>query len=182
MQTPAELLVSFRGILLLARGRAEGAALLPASLEGARRSFWVAVLCLPIFLLLDSSFTTSPRAAVASLTGYVVGWPAYALAALAVCRSLGREALWPRLVATWNWSNLLQYLIMLAITLFSVMPLPAWTQEVITIAGIGYALWLQWFAARSALQVSGVTAAGFIVLDLVLSLLVSGVVTDLARS
>ncbi|HWL81922.1 MAG TPA: hypothetical protein VNR89_13310 [Roseomonas sp.] len=167
---------------MLARGRAEGAALLPASLEGAGRSFWVAVLCLPLFLVLDPSLAASSRTATAGLIGYVVGWPAYALAALAVCRSMGREALWPRLVSAWNWSNLLQYLIMLVITLFSAAPLPAWLQEVITVTGIGYALWLQWFAARSTLQVGGVTAVGFIVLDLVVSILVSGVVADLSQS
>ncbi|MDJ0389674.1 hypothetical protein QMO56_16285 [Roseomonas sp. E05] len=156
--------------------------MLPATLEGAGRSFWVAVLCLPIFLVLDPSFAASPRAAAAELAGYITGWPAYALAALAVCRSMGREALWPRLVAAWNWTNLLQYLIMLIITLFAVSPLPAWVQEVVSVAGIGYALWLQWFTAKCTLQVGGMAALGFVVLDLVVSLLLSGVVTDLSRS
>jgi len=167
---------------LLARGRPEGASLLPASRAAALRSFWVAGFCLPIFLLLDPALTSGARSAVAELTGYVAGWPAYALAALPLSRALGREALWPRFLIAWNWTNLFQYLIMLAITLLSAIALPAWLQEAVTMVGIGYALWLQWFAARAALQVGGWFAVGFVVLDLLVSMLLSGIVTDLSRA
>ncbi|MXP63942.1 hypothetical protein E0493_11360 [Roseomonas sp. M0104] len=136
---------------------------------------------MPIFLVLDASFAASPRAAAAELTGYVTGWAAYALATLPVCRSIGREMHWPRLVAAWNWTNLLQYLIMLVIAVVSALPSPGWLREVVTVSGIGYALWLQWFAARSTLRVSSLAAAGFVVLDLTVTVLISGAVTDLSR-
>lgn len=166
---------------MLARGRAEGAALLPASRSGACRSFWVAGLCLPIFLVLDPTLTSSVRAAMAELTGYAIGWPAYALASLPLCRTMGREALWPRFLVAWNWTNLFQYLIMLAITVLAAAGLPGWLQEAATMIGIGYALWLQWFAAKAVLQVHGWAAAGFVMMDLLLSMLVSGTVADLSQ-
>jgi hypothetical protein len=181
-----ELVGGLHGALQLARGRAEGIAWLPTTAAGAARSFWAAALCLPVFLLmrllLDGAALTSPRAAAAELLGYTLGWVVFALAALPMTERMGRAALWPRLVATWNWVNLLQYAILLALTLLSRLLLPDWLQEAVSISGVGYALWLQWFAARTALGVPGLQAVGLVALDLGLSMFLSGLVTNLSGS
>lgn len=158
---------------------------MPADGAGAARSFWVAALCLPLFLFvrlfLEPVAAATPRATAAELLGYAASWAGYALAALALCRAMKREALWPRFIATWNWMNLVQYLIMSGITLLSLPFLPAWMREVASLVAIGYALWLQWFAARTALQLPGGAAASFVLMDLMISMMLSGVVADLSR-
>jgi len=159
---------------------------MPAEGGGAARSFWVAALCLPLFLfvrlLLEPVAAATPRAATAELLGYAASWSGYALAALALCRTMNREALWPRFIATWNWMNLIQYLIMVGITVISLPLLPGWLREIASVGAIGYAMWLQWFAARTALELPALPAASFVFLDLMISIMLSGVVTDLSRT
>jgi hypothetical protein len=82
-------------------------------------------------------------------------------------------------VATWNWVSLVQYGIILVLSLV-VNELPGWLGQGVQLAGLGYALWLQWFATGLALQVAGRHAAGFVLLDLFMGLLLSSVVTSLA--
>ncbi len=173
----------FRGALMLARGRAMGIALMPITAEAAGRSFWAAALCLPCFMMLRFLLGEQPltgRLAVAELTGFVAGWAAYALATLPLATACGRQALWPRFLATWNWVSLVQYGIIVLLSLV-VGELPGLLGQGVQLAGLGYALWLQWFATGLALQVAGRHAAGFVLLDLMMGLVLSSVVSDLAR-
>jgi hypothetical protein len=175
---------SLRGALFLARGRVEGIMLMPISTEGAKRSFWAAVFCLPIFLVLRLVLSDVPltsRGMVAELCGFAAGWAGYALATLPMAVAAGRAPLWPRFLATWNWTSLVQYGVILLLGLIGELGLPDWLGQATELAGLGYALWLQWFATSLALQVSGARAAGFVLLDLVLGMVLSGFVTDLSR-
>ncbi|MDB5369643.1 MAG: hypothetical protein JWP20_1201 [Roseomonas sp.] len=156
---------------------------MPLSAGGASRSFWAAVLCLPFFLVLRvllADAPVGPRVVVAELVGFVAGWAGYALATLPMAFALGRGPLWPRFLATWNWTSLIQYAAILGLTLVTKSGLSGWLGQGVQLAGLGYAVWLQWFATGLALKVSGGRAAGFVLLDLVLGLMVSAFVTDLA--
>jgi hypothetical protein len=180
----AEMRAGLRGALLLARGRVEGIALMPITATGAKRSFWAAVLCLPVFLLLRLVFSDAPitgRGLVAELCGFVAGWAGYGLATLPMAMAAGRGPLWPRFLATWNWTSLVQYGVILLLGLLTAVGLPGWLGQGLELAGLGYALWLQWFATGLALQVSGGRAAGFVLMDLVLGMVLSGFVADLSR-
>ncbi|MBO1075369.1 hypothetical protein [Roseomonas marmotae] len=179
----AELRAGLRGALMLARGRAEGIMLMPLSAAGAGRSFWAAVFCLPIFLLLRvvlSDVPLSSRGLLAELCGFTVGWAGYALASLPMALAAGRGALWPRFLAAWNWASFVQYGVILLLALLAGLGLPGWLVQGMELAGLGYALWLQWFATALALQISGARAAGFVLLDLVLGMVMSGFVSDIA--
>jgi hypothetical protein len=165
----------------MARGRAEGIRYMPLTPGGAARSYWAALLCLPCFLLLQPGLPVTPRALTAEFTGFVVGWAGYGLAALPLVLASGRAPLWPRLLAAWNWVNLLQYVVLGLVTLLVPAGLPDWLAQGLILAGVGYAMWLQWFAARLALQIDRVRALGFVLLDLMLSYFISGVVAALSR-
>jgi len=175
-----------RGIaaaLLLARGRAAGVLAFAPTMAEARASFVAALLCLPIFLLLRGISGTGAaggpdagRALAADLIAYVCSWTGFALAALPLCEAMGRRALWPRLVAAWNWVNLVQYVVLAGFTLPVLLGGAGMVTDALGLAAVGYALWLQWFTARAALGVSGLRAAGFVVLDLGIALFLSGLV------
>ncbi len=165
------------GALLLARGRAEGMHLVAADDEPAQvaaaRSFWAAALCLPAFICLQliglaQEPRLPPHAAhgfALQLLGYVIDWAGYALLSLWLARAMGKRAQWPRFIAAWNWCNVVQYLLLVAASLPPLLGLPAIVGETAWLVATGWALWIEWYATRLALDVSGLQAAGLVLLD-----------------
>lgn len=171
------------GALLLARGRPDGMDAFEPTMEDARVSFLAALFCLPIFLLLRNGADPGVdpmRALVADLIAYVCSWAGFALASLPIVEAMGRRVLWPRFIAAWNWVNLVQYTVMAALAVPGLLGLPGVIAGTATVIGLGYALWLQWFATRVALGLSGPRAAAFVGLDFGLSLFLSGLAATIA--
>ena len=174
------------GALLLARGRRDGMDAFEPTMEDARASFLAALICLPIFLLVRMAagpmlLAPDPvRAVAADLIAFACSWSGFALLSLAMAEAMGRRALWPRFIAAWNWVNLVQYAVMVVLSLPELLGVTGMVSDALALLGLGYALWLQWFATHLALGVSGPRAAGFVALDLGLSLFLSGLATRLA--
>lgn len=152
----------------------------------ARGSFLAAAVCLPIFLILravvGSGAGADPaRAFAAELIAYVCSWAGFALASIPLAEAMGRRALWPRFIAAWNWANLVQHVVVTAMTLPVLAGAPRMLTDVLGLAGLAYAVWLQWFAARTALRIRGLQAAGFVVLDIGIAIFLAGLVVRLAR-
>lgn len=168
--------------LLLARGRAEGLALLPPTLESAAQSFRAALLCLPAFLglrLLGWAMGEEPPsgtaiALLAESFGFAIAWAGFALASRALATQAGRDAEWPRFIAAWNWSNLVQYLLLVLLALPPMLGVPTALSNMLGLVALGYALWLEWFVTRVALGVPGATAVMVVALDLAIGLFTSG--------
>lgn len=155
---------------------------------GALRSFAAALICLPAFLGIRIFFwagTDLPpdgllRPLTAELTGYVYGWVLFTLVCLPVIAGWGRAALWPRFVVAWNWISVVQYLVQILLALILVLGLPPILAQGLTLAVIGYSLWLEWFMAKAVLGISGGRATGLVVLDLALGLFIAGFVQRLS--
>jgi hypothetical protein len=167
--------------MLLARGRADGVALLTAgdepALATAARSFWAAALCLPAFIclqLLDmAQLPALPPHPIHDLTlqllGSVIGWTGFALLALALARGLDRAPRWPYFIALWNWCNVVQLLALIAARVPGLLDLPDMLGETATVVAVGWVLWLEWYATRLTLGITAVQAAGFVLLDTAIS-------------
>jgi hypothetical protein len=177
-----------RGAFLLARGQPHGLMLIEDTPAGLARSFWAAAICLPGFLALRFlawAETGGPPAGVAmglaaELIGFVCAWAGFALASLPLARAQGREALWPHFVAAWNWTNVVQYVVMLVLALPASLFLPDWVGHGLGLATLGYAAWLEWFVAKSALRITGPQALGFVGLDLLLVIFLGGLVARMS--
>jgi len=188
IRTRIVVLAGLHGAGLLARGRPEGLAFVERTPEGAARSFWAAVLCLPVFLVLRAFAWASlgePAGGVArglavEIIGYAVAWSGYALVSLPLARALGRAALWPRFIAAWNWANAVQYLVLLVLTVPALVGLPAVLVQGLGLAALGYAVWLEWFVARHALRLPTLGAGLFVLLDLGFGIGLGWVVNGLA--
>lgn len=172
-----------RGALLLARGRPEGLARVHTDRVGTARSFWAAAICLPAFAclrLLDWSVDGWPahpaHGAALDLLGYAIGWAGYAVAAHPLVRAARRAERWPLFIATWNWCNVAQYALLLVASIPSVVGSPSWVSETTGLVAMFWALWLEWYAARLSLQVSGPVAAGFVALDVAIGAALSGII------
>jgi hypothetical protein len=177
-----------QGAFLLARGNAHGIALVETTPAGAARSFWAAAICLPGFIalrLLHWSATGEPEGGVplafaAELVAYVIAWAGYALASRPLADAAGRLPHWPRFIAAWNWANVVQYLVLLALTVPAALGVPTLLAQALGLAALGYAVWLEWFVAKVALDVTGGRAAGFVALDLALGIFLGGLVQRMA--
>jgi hypothetical protein len=167
---------------LLARGRSEGMQHVETGLDGAARSFWAVAICLPAFLclrLLDWADGGVPlrvgHALAADLLGYVIGWAAFALLSRELAGLMGKLDLWPRFVAAWNWCNVAQYGLLVAAGLPDLLGAPGWVQQAAGLIALGWALWLEWYVTRLALEISTLAAVGLVVIDLVIGLLITSI-------
>lgn len=185
----AVITAGLAGAFLLGRGKPEGLALMETTPEGAWRSFAAALVCLPAFLAirffawatLGAPEGGFGRAFIAEVTGYAIAWAAFALASLPLAQAWGRGADWPRFIAAWNWTNIVQYLVLLALTLPGALGLPAGLAQLLSLVGLGYAIWLEWFVARHGLGVDGGRAAALVGLDLALGLFLGGLIQTLSE-
>ncbi len=169
-----------QGAFLLARGRPEGLRWVEADLAGAARSFWAAPLCLPAFLclrLIDWLHVGLPprpgHALALELLAYIVGWAGYAVLSRRLAAVLGRERCWPRFIAAWNWCNAVQYVLLVAAAVPVLLNAPDSVGQAAELIALGWALWLEWFAARLTLDVAALPAACMVALDLGLGLLLA---------
>ena len=186
---PLRLVVQagLRGAFMLARGQAHGLMLVEESPQGAARSFWAAAICLPGFLalrLLAWSAGGPPARGVgfalaAELVGYAIAWAGFALASHALAQAAGRTKEWPHFLAAWNWGNVVQYTVLVALTLPAALGLPDFLAYGLGLAAFGYALWLEWFIARQALRIGAGRAMVFVLLDLLLGVFIGGFVAKL---
>ena len=176
-----------RGAFMLARGQAHGLMLVEDTPLGARRSFLAAAICLPAFLalrLMSWANGEAPGRGVAfglaaELFGYVFAWAGFALASLPMAQAAGRGKEWAHFLAAWNWGNVVQYLVLLALTVPALLGLPPTLAYGLGLAAFGYALWLEWFIAKEALKITGFRASVFVVLDLLLGVFIGGFVAKL---
>ncbi len=162
--------------LLLARGRPDGLALLDHAGEAGRRaasaSFWAMALAMPGFVALhvmDWVIGGEPsgvgRAFAQDAMGFVIGWLAFAVLSHRLAVVSGRAALWPVFITAWNWCNVVQYLLLVAATLPSLLGLPAFVGQICWLVAIFWALWLEYFTIRLALALPRPAALAMVALD-----------------
>jgi len=177
MSTIAGVATGLQAALLLARGKPDGLALLATedepALAIAARSFWAAALCLPAFVCLQlidvfQEAHLPPHAAhgfALQLLGYAIDWAGFALLTRWLAGTMGRAARWPIFIAAWNWCNVVQYLLLVLASLPPLLGLPDIVGQTAWLVATGWALWLEWYATRLALDVSRIQAIGLVLLD-----------------
>ncbi|MCR0982493.1 hypothetical protein [Roseomonas populi] len=185
LSTPAvtletQIAAGLRAAFLLAQGREEGLRFALLSMEGAARSFWAGAACLIPFLIIrgmgDDALLSGGLAV--ELIGYMLGWVVFPLASTALVDASGRGPLWPLFIAAWNWTNLAQYAALLAAALLGRL-LPGGVGGLLTLLAFAYALWMEWFVAKSALRISGIRAGMFVLMDMAIGLTIASTVARL---
>lgn len=160
--------------LLLARGRPDGLRYAETDLAGAARSFWAIVVALPAFVFLrvvGNAATPAPVHDFAlDLLSYIIGWIGFALLSRPVVEAIGAAPRWSRCIVVWNWCNVIQYLLLVLAAVPGLLGAPLLVQQVATVVAIGWALWLEWFAIKLALEVTALPAVGLVALDLAIGL------------
>ena len=70
---------------------------------------------------------------------------------------------------------------LLALSVPGALGVPETLSDLLTLIGLGYAIWLEWFVAREALGVDRLRAGVLVMADLVLGLFLGGLIQTLAR-
>jgi hypothetical protein len=173
-----EIKTALEGALLLARGNVAGMTRFDLSITGFWRSFFAIVLASPayLFLLADQYAATEVGTHIFGVVAieafaYVIGWCAFPVAAIFLTRLLGLGARYVPLVVAINWCGVLQLLLLAAAVLIGGLAPPA-VRGMLGLVALIAVLTFQWFVIRTALETTSGTAAGLLVVDLLLSLLV----------
>ena len=182
MSLGTSVVSGLQGALLLARGRSDGVRYVEDDIAGAARSFWAAAICLPAFVCLRLLAWTSegmpahPAHVFAlDLVTFGVGWCAFAVLSHRLVGAMGLGARWPRFIALWNWCNVVQYMLLVVFSIPGLLGAPAPLDQVSQLFGLGWALWLEWFAFRLTLGIGIIPAAGLVGVDVSLGVLLAAV-------
>jgi uncharacterized membrane protein len=160
------------GALLLARGRADGAQLVETDMQGAARSFWALPVCLPTVIclrLIDWAGGGLPRDAghqlARDIAVFVVGWLLFAVITWKAAARIQRASRWPHFIAAWNWCNVVENLLVVLGSIPGLLGAPHVVSQVAILVTLGWALWLEWYAARLTLAAGPLLAVLVVLLD-----------------
>ncbi len=180
LPSQAETLSSLYAVWRLLRGDRGAVALLDDSPAGFVKSFFAAVLVLPLWGLHEWVLLSDERLARGGLSVllieglvYAISWLAFPVAMAFLAEALGRSDLYLRHIVAWNWAVVLQ-------ALFAV-PLAVLASDLLVPALAGLLLFVQiaifvyqWFITRATLELDGFPAIGVVFLGWVLDLLIAG--------
>lgn len=179
----AYLTRSVYGAWRLARMDPAGMSLFELSIPGFWRSFYAAAVVVPFYLALvllrfdqehdlGAVFELLPFVAV-KLIAYAVAWAAFPLVMLALVRLLSLDAFYIPYIIAYNWAAVIQIAVFLPAALIEASGLlPEALGAIVMMVATAAILFYQWFVARVALQTTVLTAAGLVVLDLLLGILI----------
>ena len=175
-----EIKRSLHGAWLLARRDRSGMEWFDLSIEGFFRSFFAALLVAPLYawLVIDRYDTQGGVPAdigavvVGEALSYVLGWLAFPLAAMPITRFLGLGGRYVPLVVASNWASVLQVSLFVVVMLVSSL-LPDSLHSSLLLLATLVALVYEWFVVRTALETSISIAIGLVVIDILLSSIMS---------
>lgn len=190
MPTGLVIRAQLAGALKLARFDASGAEVFGNSSTEAWFSFVAALLVAPmivIWVFLDGFATPDGTPFVASVIfesmTYVIGWLLFPVIAWHLLIFFDRDDRYPRFVAAYNWTALVQNGAFLVVHLtLSMMGAPDEARALAGVLVLGYVLFYAWFVARTVLDISPGPAVMIVALDLVVALVWEGFSNNLIGS
>lgn len=172
----AEILSSVYGAWLLVRRREDGMRWLNLTVEGFWRSFFAAVLILPLYVpfsLIEAGMREVPAGPYLAreLVGYVLVWVCWPLALLALCWLLARTRRFAAMVIASNWVSVPEFAILAGAHLLA-LALPPFAL-IAVVAAIAFVLAIEYFVARTALAVGPAPAIGVVTVNLLLVMMLN---------
>jgi hypothetical protein len=183
MLTGREVAYAVFGAWRLAHFDLQGVAYFDRSETGFWHSFAAALIVLPAFAVLTMlRFADTPIAVgwpamvLIELIAYTIGWTAFPLVMVTLTKLLDREEEYFGFIAMFNWSSVIQVLVMLPVAAFTAGDmLPRGWLEILGIAVTIGLLAYEWFVARVGLRIDGFTAAVVVALDVVIVVVITAI-------
>ena len=179
MITPREIAYSIFGAWRLARFDPGGMQHFDTSIEGFWRSFFAAAIVAPAYVVLVA-LQGSPAAEgndwlrypLVEVISYAVRWTAWPLAMFYICKPIRREPRYTAYIVAYNWAQVIGTgFFVLVVVLANGLLAPGSIGTAIFVTTMVLLVY-QWFVARTALEIGGGLAAGLVVLDLILTVII----------
>lgn len=178
MIVPAEIAAGITAAWRLARRDPDALAWIDATPRGFGHSFFAAVIVLPAVLLLevlDGTFTLDGREPLRTLAveliAYVIQWTAFPLAMSSIADGLGRGGNYLRYIVVYNWSAVVQMALFVPVAATAAL-FPGGGIMLVMVMATALLLIYQAYIAHVALDVPAPTAAGLVLLDMLLGAVV----------
>ena len=181
----AEARLALTGALRLARGDRGGLACFDRSLDGFWRSFRAAAIAYPLYLVLltmrvsvaEWQRSGGLQIVIVETIAYVIAWVAFPLVMLAVTRWINRAHRFFDFMVAYNWCQVPQsaLFVLVGIASESGMLGARGGYGILFLAVMVY----EWYIARIALDTNFFAALLIVLVDLVLSVLISNVAGSL---
>jgi hypothetical protein len=159
-----------------------------ASYGGFFRSFGAMLVCLPMYAVIllgerqmeIAGAVLTKRAAVSIFAfyategiSYIVDWLSFPLAMLAISPLIGTNQRYVPFIVAYNWGTCLVFALLAAPYLLYLAGMPLGAFLFLYYVGTIFALIYRWRIARDGLAVSGLTATGVVILDVLLGVLLT---------
>jgi hypothetical protein len=175
--SPQETSFALYGVWRLARLDANGLSYLDDSEDAFWKSFFAAVICLPLYAVLvvlqldQIEVVAGPvRIAAVEAINYVISWVAFPLVAWHLSQMLNRQENYIRYIVAFNWAKVIQFLIFLPIAMAGAAGLFGDLRGLVSLGVTLLILVYIWFITKHALAIDGGPAAGLVVVDLFISI------------
>lgn len=172
--------------LRLARGRADGVILLPDDRKTLWRSFWAIPICVPLVVArlvqpwLDTGVPADAVHQIArEIVVFVVGWLAFVEITHHMALAPGKPGRWGRFIALWNWCNVVEGVLVVAGCIPGMLHADPIVDQTAQIVTLGWAFWLEWYAARLTLGIGAAGAMGIVALDQLIGIVLATVAMSL---
>lgn len=177
MPSGIEFRLACRGLLLLARFDEAFLRYFDRTAAGALRSFWLALLILPYFLLqlwldIDPSVVNPAHCVAARGVGYAYGWILFPLVLLSAGRVLERDHEAPGCVTVYNWTNLLWIVLHLPATLVDGFNPDSQVALGLSLLALVASVAIEGFLLMKCLRILVWQAAALVLIDISLSFFV----------
>jgi hypothetical protein len=190
MLSLAEIGTAIYGAWRLACFDPNGMRYFDRSLVGFWRSFRVALLAAPFsaFLIALDLFHMKVaggwfRILAGESIAYVIGWVAFPLLAYYLTEAINRRTQYLGFIVAYNWSTLIQLAVVLPAAIVAYCGiLPAGLAPVVILAADAVILIYEWFVVRTALALPGLGAAGVVVIDVIMGMLINDAGYFMARA
>ncbi|MFO1189861.1 MAG: hypothetical protein U1E97_09840 [Alphaproteobacteria bacterium] len=173
-----EIVRALRGTYRLARLDATGLDDFNATIGGFWNSFLAAVIVAPGYaIVIGPGLARMPtddalRAILAEILAYITAWTAFPLLMIHIAERIGRDAAYIRFIVAYNWSSVIQMMVLLTAALIGAS-MPVNATVMLHVGALGLILAYRWFIARTALQVNGGTAMGIVGLGMLIEFMTS---------
>jgi hypothetical protein len=171
MITLVEAYCGLRGAWMLARRQPAGVGLFDASPDGYWKSFWAAAFVAPAFIILDwlaGNFDEAGWAVfLVKSIAYVIDWTAFPLVMVYISDSLGRWPAYTRYIVAYNWSAVVQIAVLFPAALLAIL-IPSGPTAMLAQMLSLIMLIYRAYVAHVALNVALPTAAGIVLMDVLL--------------